>query len=267
MFGSEPRFEPEPTWTGPRFGPRFNEIIEPNPRSGSRFREQTMGMNLSEPGSNRTFLGGRGGQLLSWKFVQNDKTSASTVENCALTCTAPTMARDFSRIASLYTYLLLLSPKKWKNAIHRVSKAEFNSFPSYNLLACSKMGIITGILPLICNVFFKIFWVRFEFAACSNLNRTYWTWTYGPVQGSANFLNRTQGSGLGSQKSFRNRTDPDPGITSQTWKFMSENSDCDGNTWVRVTIDPLQGNTQGTLSHVVTGPGHNITSAAVTAAL
>jgi len=27
---------------------------------------------------------------------------------------------------------------------------------------------------------------------------------------------------------------------------MSENSDCDGNTWVRVTTDPSQDNAQGT---------------------
>jgi len=47
-----------------------------------------------------------------------------------------------------------------------------------------------------------------------NLNRTYWTWTYCPVQGSANFLDQTQGSGLGSQKSCKNLTDPDRGITT-----------------------------------------------------
>src|SRR5271156_1642294 len=34
-------------------------------------------------------------------------------------------------------------------------------------------------------------------------------------------------------------------------RSMSENSDCDGNAWVRVTTDPSQGNTQGTLSHIV----------------
>ena len=62
MFGSELRFEPEPTRTGPRFGSGFKEIIEPNPRSGSRFREHAMGLNLFKPGSNRTFLGGQSGQ-------------------------------------------------------------------------------------------------------------------------------------------------------------------------------------------------------------
>jgi hypothetical protein len=36
--------------------------------------------------------------------------------------------------------------------------------------------------------------------------------------------------------------------------LLSENSDCDGNAWARVTTDPSQGNAQGTLSHVVTGP-------------
>jgi hypothetical protein len=48
---------------------------------------------------------------------------------------------------------------------------------------------------------------------------------------------------------------------------MTENSDGDGNAWVRVTTNPSQGNAQGTLSHVVTGhdlweSGHN-TSATV----
>jgi len=65
MFSSEPWFEPEPTRTGPRFGPRFKEFIEPNLRSGSRFREWMMGLNPSEPGSNWTFLGTWGRQLLS----------------------------------------------------------------------------------------------------------------------------------------------------------------------------------------------------------
>ena len=27
MFGSEPRFEPEPSWTGPGFGSRFNKLL------------------------------------------------------------------------------------------------------------------------------------------------------------------------------------------------------------------------------------------------
>jgi len=57
MFGSELQFEPEPPRTGPRFGSKFEEIAEPNPRSGSAFREWTMGLNLSEPGSDRTFFG------------------------------------------------------------------------------------------------------------------------------------------------------------------------------------------------------------------
>ena len=67
MFGSEPWFKPEPTRTGPRFGSGFKEIIEPHPRSRSRFREQVMGLNLSEPGLNQTFLGRQGTQ--SWYFL------------------------------------------------------------------------------------------------------------------------------------------------------------------------------------------------------
>ena len=35
-FGSEPWFEPEPTRTGPRFGPRFVSRVEPNQWCGSR---------------------------------------------------------------------------------------------------------------------------------------------------------------------------------------------------------------------------------------
>ena len=62
MFGSEPQFEPEPTRTGPRFRSGFKEIIEPNPRSRSRFREHAMGLNLSKLGSNQTFLGGQSRQ-------------------------------------------------------------------------------------------------------------------------------------------------------------------------------------------------------------
>jgi hypothetical protein len=53
-FGSEPRFDPEPAWTRPRFGPRFKEFPEPNLRSGSRFRGWTMGLNLSKPSSTQT---------------------------------------------------------------------------------------------------------------------------------------------------------------------------------------------------------------------
>ena len=49
MFGSEP------TRTGPRFGSKFKEIVEPNTRFRSRFREWTTRLNVTEPGSNRTF--------------------------------------------------------------------------------------------------------------------------------------------------------------------------------------------------------------------
>ena len=95
MFGSEPWFKPEPTRTGPRFGPKFKEIIEPNPRSGSTFREWTMALNTSKPGSNRTFLG-QGGQSLSYNFIWNDKMSASINpegRNGAFVCTVSMMAR------------------------------------------------------------------------------------------------------------------------------------------------------------------------------
>ena len=27
VFGSEPQFEPEPAWTGPRFSPKFKEFL------------------------------------------------------------------------------------------------------------------------------------------------------------------------------------------------------------------------------------------------
>ena len=43
-----------------------------------------------------------------------------------------------------------------------------------------------------------------------------WTGTYGPVQGSDICLNRTVGPVPGSQKSLKNRTEPDFGITNLT---------------------------------------------------
>ena len=95
MFGSEPRFEPEPTRTGPRFGSEFKEIAEPNPRSGSRFREWAMGLNLSEPGSNRTFLGneaGSRGVKISFEMIECPRPSIPKVENSAFVCTVSMMA-------------------------------------------------------------------------------------------------------------------------------------------------------------------------------
>ncbi len=55
--GSEPRVDPEPVWTGPRFGSKFREMAELNLRSGSVFAMLRMQPNLSELGSDRTFLG------------------------------------------------------------------------------------------------------------------------------------------------------------------------------------------------------------------
>ena len=49
MFGSEPWFKPEPTRTGPRFGSKFEEIVEPNARFRSRFREWMTRLNATEP--------------------------------------------------------------------------------------------------------------------------------------------------------------------------------------------------------------------------
>jgi hypothetical protein len=53
---SEPKFEPELFRTGPKFGPRFGWLVEPDRKFGSRFRQSSKSLNLAEPGSNRTFF-------------------------------------------------------------------------------------------------------------------------------------------------------------------------------------------------------------------
>lgn len=53
-FGSEPRFEPEPMRTEPKFGSRFGLQPEPNLRSSSRFGQIVICLNLVRTGSNRT---------------------------------------------------------------------------------------------------------------------------------------------------------------------------------------------------------------------
>jgi hypothetical protein len=51
-FGSEPRFEPEPMRTEPKFSSRFGLQPEPNLRSSSRFRQIAICLNLVQTGSN-----------------------------------------------------------------------------------------------------------------------------------------------------------------------------------------------------------------------
>jgi hypothetical protein len=53
-FGSEPRFEPEPMRTEPKFSSRFGLQPEPNLRSSSRFRQIAICLNLVRTGLNRT---------------------------------------------------------------------------------------------------------------------------------------------------------------------------------------------------------------------
>jgi len=54
-FGSEPRFEPEPMPTEPKFSSRFGLQPELNLRSSSRFRQIAICMNLvqTEPNLSR----------------------------------------------------------------------------------------------------------------------------------------------------------------------------------------------------------------------
>ena len=130
MFSSEPQFEPEPTRTGPRFGPRFKDIIEPNPRSRSRFREWTMGLNLSKPGSNWTFWVGKAGSCwvrISLKMIKCWPPSILKVESSVLMCTVSMMASilcAFSRIASvIYPFFCFWVRKAAKKA----KKCKFQS--------------------------------------------------------------------------------------------------------------------------------------------
>ena len=48
QFGSEPKFEPELFRTGPRFGPKFNEITEPDLKSSPRFNRAPENANPFE---------------------------------------------------------------------------------------------------------------------------------------------------------------------------------------------------------------------------
>jgi hypothetical protein len=54
--GSELKFEPELLRTGPRFGPKFDGLTEPDHKSGSGFGRGEKSQNRVELGSNRTFL-------------------------------------------------------------------------------------------------------------------------------------------------------------------------------------------------------------------
>jgi hypothetical protein len=46
--GSEPKFEPELLRTGPRFGPKFSKIAEPDPKSSPRFNKRLENANPFE---------------------------------------------------------------------------------------------------------------------------------------------------------------------------------------------------------------------------
>lgn len=62
--------------------------------------------------------------------------------------------------------------------------------------------------------------VRFRSRTCVTLNRTHWPWTYGSVQGSENSVDRTFGSGHGSQNFGVTRTDPNRGITIRDQLYL-----------------------------------------------
>jgi len=53
-FGSEPRFEPEPMRTEPKFSSRFGLQPELNLRSSLRFRQIAICLNLVRTGLNQT---------------------------------------------------------------------------------------------------------------------------------------------------------------------------------------------------------------------
>jgi len=128
MFSFELWFEPEPTWTRPRFGSRFKEIAEPNPRSGSVFRDWTTGLNLV-----RTWFGPnpfwpstrRNDKPLSLNLAQNGKMSAKITPDREKFCTVSMMARPlwtYNRIASvIYLFSCFWVWKNAKNAPHPVS--------------------------------------------------------------------------------------------------------------------------------------------------